>query len=75
MQLEFSHEARQLPLGRYKHYKGGEYDVLFVGRSSDGDIPHEVVIYQDRSNPELIWVQSLARFLEEVDGKPRFAKV
>lgn len=74
MNLEYSEEAKHLELGNYTHYKGGKYRVLHVGRSCETDTPYEVVVYQDRDNEELVWVQSLERFLEPAGGKTRFAK-
>lgn len=73
--LTFSEEAQNITLGHYRHYKGGEYDVLYIGRYSEHDEPQEVVIYQDRNNKELVWVQSVSRFLEKEGDVPRFAKV
>ena len=74
-ELTYSEEAKNIELGHYKHYKGGEYDVLFVGRYSEFDEPQEVVVYQDRNNKDLVWVQSVSRFLEKEGDVPRFAKV
>ena len=74
-ELIYSEEAKNIELGHYKHYKGGEYDVLFVGRYSEHDEPQEVVIYQDRNNRDLVWVQSIPRFLGKAGEVPRFAKV
>ncbi|XKT75158.1 MAG: DUF1653 domain-containing protein [Patescibacteria group bacterium UBA2103] len=73
--LEYSEKAKTLELGRYRHYKGNEYDVLFVGRSSEKDELEEVVVYQDVANKDLVWVQSIDRFLELHEGSPRFEKL
>lgn len=73
--LEYSSEAKSITLGHYRHYKGGDYDVLFVGRSSETDDLEEVVVYQDRNNKDLVWVQSVSRFLSESSEGPRFIKV
>jgi len=71
-QLEFSEAAKNLPLGNYTHYKGGEYEVLSVGRHSEN--LEELVIYQDRNNRELIWARPLSMFIENEGDVPRFAK-
>jgi molecular chaperone GrpE (heat shock protein) len=60
--------------GIYKHYKGGEYKVIFEVKNSE---TKEIeVIYQDVSDESKIWVRPKSMFLEEVeiDGqkKPRF---
>ena len=63
-----------LPLGHYRHYKGGEYDVL--GTVLDSETEERVVLYRPRYGDRELWVRPLAMFLEsvEVDRKsvPRF---
>ncbi|MGI9154057.1 MAG: DUF1653 domain-containing protein [Rubrivivax sp.] len=64
-----------VPLGRYRHYKGGEYEVLGVVRHSESLEP--LVLYRPLYNDSGLWVRPHAMFLEtvEVDGAqvPRFA--
>ncbi len=64
-------------LGRYRHYKGGEYEVLGVVRHSETLEP--MVLYRPLYNDSGSWVRPLAMFLEMVthDGReqPRFARV
>ena len=61
--------------GRYRHYKGNEYEVIGVARHSETD--ERVVVYRPLYNDTGLWVRPLAMFLETVtvDGKPvpRFA--
>lgn len=68
--------------GKYKHYKGGEYRVLFVakGQFSSGDLDmQDMVVYESVEPNEVsqYWVRPLSLFLEEVEvgGKmiPRFS--
>ena len=63
--------------GRYRHYKGNEYEVLGVARHSETD--DRVVVYRPLSNDSGLWVRPLAMFVEDVvvNGKrvPRFAYV
>ncbi len=68
--------------GIYKHYKGGEYEVMRVGRDSEN--LELVVIYRalyesEEFGPNAIWVRPLKMFEEKVvvDGvkQPRFRKV
>jgi hypothetical protein len=67
----------RIALGRYRHYKGGEYQVLGVVRHSESLEP--MVLYRPLYNDSGDWVRPLAMFLEtvEIDGKrqPRFALV
>ncbi len=66
-----------LPLGRYRHYKGGEYEVLDVVRHSETLEP--LVLYRPLYNESGLWVRPFAMFTEEVevDGctRPRFERV
>jgi hypothetical protein len=61
--------------GRYRHYKGGEYEVLGVVRHSETLDP--LVLYRPLHNHSGMWVRPYGMFLEkvEVNGAqvPRFA--
>ena len=69
--------------GRYRHFKGGEYELLWIARHSETDEP--MVVYRalyacgDTPNGDRIWVRPLSMWTEEVerDGQhlPRFAYV
>jgi hypothetical protein len=65
------------PAGRYRHYKGGEYEVLGVVRDSENLAP--MVLYRPLSNSRGDWVRPHAMFFGqvEVDGvmQARFARV
>jgi len=64
------------PLGRYRHYKGGEYEVIGVARHSETTEP--LVVYRPRYNTSGWWVRPHAMFFSTVtvDGRtqPRFAR-
>ncbi len=66
-----------LETGKYRHYKGGEYEVLGVARHSETE--EELVVYRPLYGEGGLWVRPLGMFTEnvEVDGvsKPRFAPV
>jgi hypothetical protein len=61
--------------GRYRHFKGGEYEVLAVATHSETHEP--LVVYRPLYNGTGWWVRPLEMFLETVthDGRqvPRFA--
>lgn len=63
-----------LALGKYRHYKGKEYEVLVVAKHSETG--EEMVVYQALYGASDVWVRPLAMFMEtlEIDGKmlPRF---
>ena len=57
------------PPGRYRHYKGGEYEVLGVARHSETLEP--LVVYRPLYNDSGLWVRPHAMFFGEleVDGR------
>lgn len=63
--------------GRYRHYKGPEYEVLFEARHSETE--EVLVVYRALYGEHGLWVRPKAMFVEtvEVDGetRPRFAPV
>lgn len=65
------------PLGRYRHYKGGEYEVLGVARHSETLEP--LVVYRPLYNTSGWWVRPHAMFFGNVTiagvQRPRFASV
>ena len=65
------------PPGRYRHYKGGEYELVGVARHSETLEP--MVVYRPLYNATGWWVRPHAMFVEDVvvDGvrQPRFAFV
>lgn len=66
--------ANELKLGRYRHYKGNEYEVIGVAKHTE--TLEDLVIYRKLYGERGLWVRPLAIFTEEVDmvdGKvPRF---
>lgn len=61
--------------GRYRHYKGNEYQLLDVARHSESG--EWMVVYRPLYGEQGLWVRPLAMFCENVtvDGitQPRFA--
>jgi hypothetical protein len=60
--------------GRYRHYKGNEYQVIGTARHSETE--EEMVVYCKLYGDRSMWVRPLAMFMENVlaDGRlvPRF---
>ena len=54
-----------LPLGKYRHYKGGEYEVMGVARHSETLEP--LVVYRPLYNDSVWWVRPYAMFVEEIE--------
>ena len=65
------------PLGRYRHYKGGEYELVGVARHSETLEP--LAVYRPLYGASDLWVRPYAMSCEtiEVDGRlqPRFAAI
>ena len=63
--------------GRYRHFKGGEYEMLAVAKHSETHEP--MVVYRPLYNDTGWWVRPLAMFVETVihEGRevPRFARI
>jgi hypothetical protein len=57
--------------GRYRHYKGGEYEVIGVVRHSETLEP--MVLYRPLYNDSGLWVRPYDMFvgLVEIDGVPQ----
>ncbi|MGB0467440.1 MAG: DUF1653 domain-containing protein [Pontibacterium sp.] len=56
--------------GRYTHYKGAEYEVLYCARHSETE--EWLVVYKQCYGDEGIWVRPLLMFCENVrlaDGR------
>ena len=53
------------PAGRYRHYKGGEYEVLGAARHSETLEP--LVVYRPLYNDSGWWVRPHVMFFGEVD--------
>lgn len=65
------------PPGRYRHYKGGAYEVIGVARHSETLEP--LVVYRPLAGGGALWVRPHAMFFGHVtvDGvaRPRFARL
>ncbi|MDE2144783.1 MAG: DUF1653 domain-containing protein [Patescibacteria group bacterium] len=63
--------------GKYRHYKGKEYEVIGVAKHSE--TLEEMVVYKALYGDLELWVRPLKMFIEEVevDGKkmPRFSAI
>ena len=57
--------------GRYRHYKGNDYEVVGVAKHSETE--EEVVVYRARYGERGLWVRPLVMFLETVvvEGRPQ----
>ena len=69
-----THVSADIKLGRYRHFKGNDYEVLGVAK--DSETMREVVVYRALYGERGLWVRPLAMFIETVEhdgGRvPRF---
>ncbi len=67
----------ETPPGRYRHYKGGEYEVLGTVRHSETLEP--MTLYRALYGARGLWVRPAAMFGDTVDiegrAQPRFARI
>ncbi|TFC95723.1 MULTISPECIES: DUF1653 domain-containing protein [Cryobacterium] len=67
----------EIAIGRYRHYKGNEYEVLGVARHSETE--EQLVVYTPLYGERGLWVRPLSMFAETVsiDGEqvPRFTLI
>jgi hypothetical protein len=71
---EVPKNSRELPLGRYRHYKGKEYTV--IGLALHSETQEELVVYRQEYGEHGLWVRPKQMFQElvNVGGQmvPRF---
>lgn len=64
----------EIKLGRYRHFKGMEYEVIGVAKHSE--TLEDIVVYRALYGEGGLWVRSASMFLETIEreGKeiPRF---
>ncbi len=53
-----------IKVGKYKHFKGGEYDVIGVAKHSETE--EEMVVYRPLYGEGGLWVRPLSMFEETV---------
>ena len=77
--IPMSHRLARVPLGLYRHYRGGLYEVMHNGHMEKTLEP--VVVYKQHGKPDgMIFVRPLDEFEEDVVAddaaiRPRFEKV
>ncbi|HTL60014.1 MAG TPA: DUF1653 domain-containing protein [Nitrospira sp.] len=66
-----------IELGRYRHYKGRDYEVIGEARHSETEEPF--VVYRALDGERRLWIRPLAMFLDTVtvEGRtiPRFRRL
>ena len=67
--MDFETAKREIAPGRYRHFKGNEYEVLFTATHSETMEP--MVVYRALYGERGVWVRPAAMWNETVerDGK------
>lgn len=67
----------ELQTGKYRHFKGMEYEVIGIARHSETDEP--MVVYRALYGEGGLWVRPLSMWNEQVDRDdyhgPRFSYI
>lgn len=71
-----------MQLGRYRHYKGNDYQVIGVARHSEDEsllVVYRPLYGEHGNDPKALWVRPYEMFVEtvEIDGQTlkRFAYI
>ena len=67
--MTYEEALRTIRPGRYRHFKGREYEVLFIARHSEDESP--LVVYRALYGEYGLWVRPAAMWNEIVD-KPEY---
>ncbi len=63
--------------GRYRHYKGNEYEIIGMARHTETLEP--LVVYRALYGEQGLWVRPAAMFVEDIEHEgrrqPRFARI
>lgn len=74
--MTYEEALKEIPLGRYRHFKGMEYEVIAIARHSETLEP--TVVYRALYGDYAVWVRPADMWNETVerDGEAfrRFAK-
>lgn len=75
--MSYEDAEKSIPPGKYRHFKGKEYEVIGIARHSETEEP--MVVYRALYGDHGIWVRPAAMWNETVerDGRTyrRFVKV
>ena len=62
--MTYEEAVRSIPCGRYRHFKGGEYEVVAIARHSEDGSP--VVVYKALYGSGDYWVRPADMWNETV---------
>ena len=53
--MTYEEAVREILPGHYRHYKGNEYEVLYIAKHSETEEP--MVVYRALYGEHLVWVR------------------
>lgn len=71
--MTYEEAVKSIPTGRYRHYKGNEYEVICIAKHSETLAP--MVVYRALYGDGEIWVRPAEMWNERVDDVLRFTKI
>ena len=75
--MTYDEALKQIPIGRYRHFKGKEYEVIGIARHSETEEP--MVVYRALYGDGELWTRPAHMWNDDVarDGKicRRFEKI
>ena len=71
--MTFEEAVREIPAGRYRHYKGNEYEVLEIAHHSETLEP--MVVYRALYGDREVWVRPAEMWNESIGDGRRFEKL
>ena len=75
--MDFEQAVNTIIQGRYRHFKGKEYEVLYVAKHSETSEP--MVVYRALYGDEEVWVRPAGMWNETVKvndiESPRFTRI
>ena len=63
---------REIKIGKYRHFKGNEYEVLYIAKHSE--TLEEMVVYRALYGDGGIWVRPLSMWEELVEHNGKMIK-
>ena len=68
--MTYEEASKTIPCGRYRHFKGKEYEVLGIARNSETE--EAVVVYRSLYGEGGLWVRPAEMWNESVEAlRPR----
>ncbi len=75
--MKYEEAIQTIPLGKYRHFKGNEYEVIGIAKHSEDE--EAMVVYRALYGDGILWIRPADMWNETItrDGKTflRFTKI